>query len=117
MRESGEITILDLCGRSTLCDGETELLAKRLEELVANGARYLLLNMSDLTQVDSSGVSAIVKTYVKLRGQGGDLRLLRPRGHARSVLGVLHLLELIPSFEEEEQALRSFRQPVKSAKP
>ena len=116
MRESGEVTILDLCGRSTVNDGETELLSKRLEELVG-GTRYLLLNMSDLTQIDSSGVSVVVKAYARLRRQGGDLKLLRPRGHARSVLRVLHLLELIPSFEEEDQALRSFQQPVKLAKP
>ena len=117
MRESGEVTILDLCGRSTVNDGETELLSKRLEELVGGGTRYLLLNMSDLTQIDSSGVSVVVKAYARLRRQGGDLKLLRPRGHARSVLRVLHLLELIPSFEEEDQALRSFQQPVKLAKP
>ena len=77
------------------------------------GARQLLLNLSDLTQIDSTGVSAIVRTYVRLRSQGGDLKLLRPRGHAKTVLGMLHLLQLMASFEEEEQALESFRQPIK----
>ena len=116
-RESGQVIIVDLCGRSTANDGETELLTRRLEELVVNGARYLLLNLSDLTQIDSTGVSAIVRTYVRLRSRGGDLKLLRPRGHAKTVLGMLHLLQLMASFEQEEQALKSFQPPVKFPAP
>jgi len=56
-----------------------------------------------------SGVAVIVGTYVSLRDQGGDLRLLRPCGRVLEVFRVLHLLEVIPSFEDETQALASFR--------
>ena len=107
-RESGDVTILDLRGKMTINDGENELLRCQLQELIANGVRKLLLNLADLTQVDSSGVSIIVKTYRSLRGLGGDVRLLRPSGHAIEVFKALHLLEMIPSFEEETVALASF---------
>jgi anti-anti-sigma factor len=117
IRESGDVTILDLRGRSTIDGGESELLSSHLQKLVANGVRKLLLNLRDLTQVDSSGVSIIVGTYVSLRGQGGDLRLLRPGGRVLEVFGVLHLLEIIPSFEDETQALASFRPLGNFAKP
>ena len=108
IRESGDVTILDLRGRSTINDGESDLLNSHLQELVANGARKLLLNLGDLTQVDSSGISIIVGTYVSLCGRGGDLRLLRPCGHVLEVFRVLHLLEIIPKFDDEAQALASF---------
>jgi anti-anti-sigma factor len=75
-RESGDVTILDLRGRSTIDGGESELLSNQLQKLVANGVRKLLLNLADLTQVDSSGVSIMVSTYVSLKRQGGDLKLL-----------------------------------------
>jgi anti-sigma B factor antagonist len=116
IRESGDVTILDLRGRSTI-GGESELLSSHLQELVANGARKLLLNLGDLTQVDSSGVSIIVRTYVSLKSRGGDLRLLRPGGRVLEVLRVLHLLEVIPNFEDETQALASFRPLGYFAKP
>jgi len=109
IRKSGDVTILDLRGRSTINGGESELLSSHLQKLVADGVRKLLLNLTNLTQVDSSGVSVIVTTYVSLRSQGGELKLLCPCGRVLEVLTVLRLLQIIPSFEEETQALASFR--------
>jgi anti-sigma B factor antagonist len=109
IRKSGDVTIVDLRGRSTIDGGESELLSNRLRELIAKGVRKLLLNLTDLTQVDSSGVAVIVETYVSLRDEGGDLKLLCPCGRVLEVFRVLHLLEVIPSFEDENQALASFR--------
>jgi len=108
-RESGDVTILDLRGRSTIDGGESELLSYQLQKLVASGVRKLLLNLADLTQVDSSGVSIIVGTYVSLKRQGGDLGLLRPSGRVLEVLTVVHLIDVIPSFQDEAEALASFR--------
>jgi anti-anti-sigma factor len=79
--------------------------------------RKLLLNLANLTQVDSTGVSIIVKTYTFLTDQGGALKLLSPRGRVLEVLTVLRLLETIPSFEDETQALASFRPVSYFAKP
>lgn len=108
IRESGDATILDLQGRATL-DGGSQVLSSRLQELVAGGVRKLLLNLEHLTQIDSSCFSIIVRSRVSLRGRGGDLKLLRPGGHVLEAFRVLHLLEIIPSFEDETEALASFR--------
>jgi anti-anti-sigma factor len=116
IRESGDVTILDLRGRSTI-DGESERLDHCLRKLIANGVSRVLLNLADLIQVDSSGVSVIIAKYVSLRDQGGDLRLLCPSGPVLEVLRVLHLLEIIPNFEDESQALASFRPLSSFAKP
>jgi anti-sigma B factor antagonist len=117
IRESGDVTILDLRGRSTIDGGESQLLSSQLQKLLATGVRKLLLNLGDLTQVDSSSVSIIVGMHVSLRGQGGELKLLRPGGHVLEVFRVLHLLEIIPTFEDETQALASFRSLGYIAKP
>ena len=109
IRESDDVTILDLRGRSTIDAGESELLDGQLQKLIAKGARKVLLNLTDLTRVDSSGVSVIVGTCVRLRRQGGDVRMLRPSGSVLEVFRVLRLLEAILSFEDEAQALASFR--------
>ena len=109
IRKSGDVTIVDLQGRSTVNDGESELLSRHLGRLVASGMRKLLLNLADLTQIDSSGVSIIAETYVSLKQQGGRLRLLGPRGRVLQVLTVLRLLDVVESFEDEAQALASFQ--------
>jgi anti-anti-sigma factor len=108
-RESGDVSILDLRGRLTIDAGESELLSDQLRTLVSKGVRKVLLNLGDLTQVDSSGVSIIVGTFVSLKRQGGDLKLLCPSGRVLEVLTVLHLIEIIPSFQDEAEALASFR--------
>jgi anti-anti-sigma factor len=108
IREFGGVTIMDLQGRSTISGGESELLSGHLQELVAKGVRKLLLNIRKLSQVDSSGVSIILETYASLKRHGGDLKLLRPGGRVLRVLTVFHLLDIIPSFDDEAQALASF---------
>jgi len=117
IRESGDITILDLRGRATIDGGGTGLLDNNLQELAAGGARQVLLNLADVTQLDSSAVSIIVKAYRSLRSHGGDLRLLRPSNHALEVFRALHLARLILIFEDESQALASFPSPGNYAKP
>jgi anti-sigma B factor antagonist len=93
------------------------MLGSHLKKLVESGVRKLLLNLADVTQIDSSGISIIVETCVSLRKRGGDLRLLCPRGHVLEVLTVFRLLEVIPSFENEAQAVASFGERSNFATP
>ncbi len=116
IRESGDVTILDLQGRATI-GVDSDLLSSHLQRLVGAGVRKLLLNLSDVTQLDSSGISAITGMYVSLGRQGGVLKLLRPCGRVRAVLRVIRLLDLIPTFDDETQALASFRPQGYSARP
>jgi len=111
IRTSGDVTIADLQGRSTVNDGESELLSRQLQKLAADGVRKLLLNLAELTQIDSSGVSIIAETYVNLKRQGGHLKLLCPRGRVLQVLTVFRLLHIVESFEDEAKALTSLQQP------
>jgi anti-sigma B factor antagonist len=108
IRKSADVTILDLQGRATIGRGN-DLLCSHLRKLIADGTLNVLLNLADLTQVDSSGLGTIVRTFVSLVHKSGVLKLLRPRGSVKLVLVTLHLLEVIPSFEDEAQAVASFR--------
>jgi anti-anti-sigma factor len=109
VRQSGDVTILDLHGRSTIDADESDLLGSHLQKLVASGARKLLLNLADLTQVDSSGLAVIIGACVSLRRKEGDLRLLHPNGKVLEVFTLLRLLTAFASFDDEDDALASFR--------
>ena len=109
VRQCNDVTILDLTGKATLDAREGELLSKRLRALTDNGKRKLLLNLANLTQMDSTGISAIVESHICLQSQDGELKLLGPRGRVLEVLSLFRLLDTIPSFKDETQALASFR--------
>jgi anti-anti-sigma factor len=108
IRKSHGITILDLRGKATFDNSGSELLSAELRRLSDNGVNNLLLNVENLTQVDSSCVGVVVRAFVSLRRKGGSLKLLRPRDRVKMVLNVFHLLDEIPNFEDEGQALASF---------
>jgi len=116
-RKSGDVTIMDLRGHSTVHVGESDLLSSRLQGLIARGVRNVVLNLRDLTHIDSSGISILVETYVSLKGQGGGLKLLCPCGPVLEVLTAFRLQGIIPSFEDEAQALASFRSIAYFANP
>ena len=111
IRRSRGITILDLRGRSTFDNSGSELLNGELRRLSERGVQYMLLNVENLTQVDSSCIGVLVRTFVALRKRGGTLKLLRPSERVRMVLNVFRLLDTIPNFEDEAQALASFAAP------
>ena len=116
IRESADVTILDLQGKVTIgVDGD--LLGVHLKKLVGEGVRKLLLNLEDVTQLDSSGISAVVGAYVTLSRQGGSLKLLCPGGRVQDVLEVMRVRDLIPTFDNETQALASFRPQGHTGKP
>lgn len=117
LRQCNDVTILDLTGKSTIDATESELLSKRLRALTDNGKHKLLLNLASLTQMDSTGISAIVEAYVCLQRQDGELKLLGPHGRVLEVLTLFRLLDTIPSFKDETQALASFRPRSDAATP
>ena len=116
IRESADVTILALQGRVTI-GVDSDLLNVHLKKLVAQGVRKLLLNLEDVTQLDSLAISAVVGTYVSLARQGGSLKLVCPSGRVQEVLRVIHVADFIPTFEDETQALASFRQEGNAARP
>jgi anti-anti-sigma factor len=106
-RKSGNITILDLRGRITIGE-DTDAFKDALHKL-AEAPCDILINLTEVTQVDSTGINALVQSYVSLKRKGGNLKILHPTGYVREVLEVTHLIGCLPVYTDEAEALASFR--------
>lgn len=108
VRQSEDVSILDLQGRITIGKGN-DVLCATLRTSMEGGCSKLLLNLTGVNQIDSSGVSTVVRTFVTLSRSGGALKLLGASGRVHDVLEVTRLLASIPHFQAEAEALESFR--------
>ena len=107
-RRIDDATILDLEGRLIL-GAATDSLGNALQELIAKGTRKLLLNMRNVSQVDTTGISTIVRAFVSLERSGGKLGLFHISERVRMILDLTRLLNVIPSFADEAEALSKIR--------
>ncbi len=114
VRHAADVVIVDLHGRATI-GRANDFLDSQLRQLIEVGTSKLLINLTDVTQLDSSSIASIVRAFTTLKHRGASLKLLRPRGNVRLVLETVHLLDVIPSVEDEAQAISSFNQKVDSA--
>jgi anti-sigma B factor antagonist len=114
IRQVDDVTIVELAGRASI-GPNTDRLDRELRKLTAAGVRKILVNLSGLTMMDSSGIATIAGTYVGLLREGGALKLLSPSERVREVLTVMRILESIPTFETEPEALAAFRSASRSA--
>jgi anti-sigma B factor antagonist len=106
-RRIGDITILRLGGRVVLGDGAAELRA-RINDLLDEARLKFLLDLGDVTYIDSFGVGVIAAKYVSVRRKGGDIKMLQLSARTRRVMRISGLLKIFESFESEEEGLRSF---------
>jgi anti-anti-sigma factor len=113
-RKSGVVNILDLQGRITIGPSNDSLSAE-LRKLADAGASDVIVNLAGVTQMDSSGISTIVRAFVTLERQGGGLEILNPVGHVREVLELTRLINSIPTFTDEAKAVAAFRGGVRPA--
>jgi anti-sigma B factor antagonist len=107
VRHAADVVIVDLQGTATI-GRANDRLNNLLRQLIDDGTNKILVNLTDVTQLDSSSISTIVRAFVSLKNRGASLKLLRPRGNVRLVLETLHLLDAIPIAEDEAQAIASF---------
>jgi anti-anti-sigma factor len=108
-RRIGDVTVLHVVGRVVLGDGAAELRS-RINDLMDEARLKFLLDLTDVTYIDSFGVGVIAAKYVSLRRKGGDVRLLRLSPRSRRVMRISGLLKIFQSFDTEEDGLKSFAQ-------
>jgi anti-anti-sigma factor len=106
-RKSGNVTILDLRGR-IVYGADSESFSFELRELAAGSPRNVLINLAGVAQVDSSGISVLVQSFVTLSRAGGSLKILNPTGYVLEVLEVTGLIGCLPAYTDEAEALASF---------
>ena len=107
-RRIGEVTVLEVGGRVVYYD-DAVLLRARIDDLLGQARLKLLLDLRDVTFLDSFGVGVIAAKYLSVRRKGGDFKLLRPSARSRRVLSTAGLMRILDSFDDEEEALRSFQ--------
>ncbi len=107
-RKSGNVTILDVRGRIVI-GANNDSFGAELRKLAASKPCNVLVNLAEATHVDSSGISTLVQTFVTLRRDGGNLKILNPTGFVREVLEVTGLVQCLPTYTDEAEALASFR--------
>lgn len=107
-RSVDNVTILDLSGKITIGESSVELRNK-IRELVKSNQKKILLNMGDVSYMDSSGIGELVSAYTNVTNQGGQLKLLNLTKKLHELLAITKLLTVFESFENEHQALQSFR--------
>jgi anti-sigma B factor antagonist len=103
-RTAGRVTILSLVGSLTYDEG-TRMLRQVVTGAVAAGARAFLLDLEQITYLDSGGVGLLVAMFRHVTRRGGQLKLLRPSPPARRVLGITHLTGVFDIFDDEADAL------------
>jgi len=107
IRQHRNISIVDLRGRITI-GADTDSFGTELRELTAITPCNILLNLTEVTQMDSTGINELVHSYARAARRGGSLKLLNPTGYVREVLEITHLTECLPIYTDEAEALASF---------
>ncbi|MGH9372128.1 MAG: STAS domain-containing protein [Vicinamibacterales bacterium] len=106
-RRIGDVTLLELKGRLVYDEGDVVLRA-RVNELVAAGRVKIVIDLQNVTAVDSCGVGELVARFVSTRQKGGDVKLLNLSRRSHRVMQISRLLEVFESFDSEAAAVASF---------
>jgi anti-sigma B factor antagonist len=106
-RSTGDVTILDLKGRMTMGEGD-ELLKDKINSLILQGRKKLVLNLESVPYIDSAGLGEIVRTYTTVSRQGGSLKLVNLTKRITDLLSITKLLTIFDTFDSEADAVRSF---------
>ena len=106
-RAVGDVIVLDLKGKITLGEGD-ELLKDKVNSLVNQGHKKIVLNLADVPYIDSAGLGEVVRTYTTVSRQGGSLKLLNLTKRITDLLSITKLLTVFECHETEAEALRSF---------
>ncbi|MEO8504028.1 MAG: STAS domain-containing protein [Acidobacteriota bacterium] len=107
VRQSGEVTILDLKGKITIGVGDVAL-RDSIGQQMQEGRKNLLLNTADVSTIDSSGVGELVAAYTTVTNRDGKLKLLKLPPKLQDILQITQLITVFEVFEDEESAVKSF---------
>ena len=106
-RVVGDVMLVDLKGKITLGEGD-ELLKDKVNSLINQGQRKIVLNLADVPYLDSAGLGEVVRAYTTVSRQGGNLKLLNLTKRITDLLAITKLLTVFETFDSEQEAVRSF---------
>ena len=110
-RQVDGITVVDLSGRITLGEGSV-VLRDLVRDLLTKGSKRILLNLGDVTYIDSSGIGELVSAFTTVRNGGGDLKLLNLTKKVHDLLQITKLYTVFDIKDDEASRGRFFRQVI-----
>ncbi len=106
-RTVGDVHILDCSGKITLGEG-TMAIRNAVREVLKNGGKKIVLNLSEVNYIDSSGIGELVSTYTTVTNQSGQLKLLNLTKKIQELLQITKLLTVFQVYDNEQKAISSF---------
>ena len=106
-RQVGDVSVVDAAGRITLGEGSSAL-RDGIRDLVNKGQKKILLNLAEVSYIDSSGIGELVSAFTTVTNQGGQLKLLSLTKRVKDLLQITKLYTVFDVHEDEAHAIRSF---------
>jgi anti-sigma B factor antagonist len=106
-RQVGEVMVVDVSGRITLGEGSSNL-REGIRELLNQGKRKILLNLGEVSYIDSSGIGELVSAFTSVANQTGQLKLLHLTKRVKDLLQITKLYTVFDIYDDEAHAVRSF---------
>ena len=107
-RQVGDVTVIDAAGRITLGEGASAF-RDAIRDLSAKGAKKVLLNLAEVSYIDSSGIGEMVSGFTTITNGGGQLKLLGLNKRVKDLLQITKLYTVFDAYDDEVNAVRSFR--------
>ena len=106
-RQVGDVSVVDVAGRITLGEGSSAL-RDEIRQMVGKGQKKILLNLGEVSYIDSSGIGELVSGFTTVTNQGGQLRLVNLTKRVKDLLQITKLYTVFEVHEDEAAAVRSF---------
>ena len=106
-RVVGGVSVLDLSGKIVLGEGDGQV-RERIKDLLSDGQKKILLNLGDVTYVDSAGLGALISSYTTTKREGGQLKLVNLTKRIQDLLAITKLITVFDTYDTEQEAIDSF---------
>jgi anti-sigma B factor antagonist len=106
-RQVDGVTVVDMSGRITLGEGSV-VLRDAIRDLISKGQKKILLNLGDVTYIDSSGIGELVSAFTAVRREGGELKLLNLTKKVHDLLQITKLYTVFDIKDDEAVAIKAF---------
>jgi anti-sigma B factor antagonist len=101
------VSVLDLSGKIVLGEGDGQI-RERIKDLLADGQRKILLNLGDVSYIDSAGLGALISSYTTTKREGGQLKLVSLTKRIQDLLAITKLITVFDTYDAEAEAIDSF---------
>lgn len=108
-RSAGGVKILDISGQITLTRGGDQLLKDKVNSLIHQGDKHILVNLANVTAMDSAGLGELVSAYTTVTKAGGSMKLVNLTKRLHDLLSITKLLTVFDAYDSEAAALATFK--------